>query len=182
MHQVNLQSLIQPTHPPMYSLHRGGTRNKLHSRHSADGLRIVAMPSRQFNQEAKTDEGIAKNVKELGVEYSVLQPGDVNGEKESPLYTWLKENTTSDDVTWNFGTYCESHRAAAFWRLVSCEWPRGPLEPLSRQCTHTMVLLVFRVTSLGRSLRQQGHPSRQCLPDQSRGGHCQAPGRASAVR
>eukprot|EP00037_Helgoeca_nana_P007932 m.71378 g.71378 ORF g.71378 m.71378 type:complete len:115 (+) comp18623_c0_seq1:186-530(+) len=79
--------------------------NKLHSRHSADGLRIVAMPSRQFNQEAKTDEGIAKNVKDLGVEFTVLQPGDVNGEKESPLYTWLKENTTSDDVTWNFGTY-----------------------------------------------------------------------------
>eukprot|EP00035_Acanthoeca_spectabilis_P021408 m.438043 g.438043 ORF g.438043 m.438043 type:complete len:115 (+) comp18185_c0_seq1:269-613(+) len=79
--------------------------NQLHSRHSAGGLRIVAMPSHQFKQEAETNEKIASNVKDLGVEFTLLEPADVNGPKQSPLYTWLKENTSSDDITWNFGTY-----------------------------------------------------------------------------
>eukprot|EP00038_Savillea_parva_P007265 m.168927 g.168927 ORF g.168927 m.168927 type:complete len:112 (+) comp13024_c0_seq1:152-487(+) len=79
--------------------------NKLHSQYSASGLRIVAMPSHQFNQEADTNEKIASNVADLGVEFTVLEPADVNGPKQSPLYAWLKEQTTSDDIKWNFASY-----------------------------------------------------------------------------
>lgn len=73
----------------------------------------MAMPSHQFKQEAETNEKIASNVKDLGVEFTLLEPADVNGPKQSPLYTWLKENTSSDDITWNFGTYCKESLCAA---------------------------------------------------------------------
>lgn len=41
-------------------------------------------------QQADTNEKIAENLKKFGVEFTVLEPGDINGSKTNPLHTWLK--------------------------------------------------------------------------------------------
>eukprot|EP00041_Stephanoeca_diplocostata_P006714 m.91746 g.91746 ORF g.91746 m.91746 type:complete len:110 (+) comp16510_c0_seq2:201-530(+) len=73
--------------------------------YSKQGLNIVAMPSTQFNQEHKTNSGVAEFVTSKGVEFTVLGLGDVNGANEHPLYTALKERSSQKDIRWNFATY-----------------------------------------------------------------------------
>mmetsp|Transcript_4031 Transcript_4031/g.10149 ORF Transcript_4031/g.10149 Transcript_4031/m.10149 type:complete len:115 (+) Transcript_4031:203-547(+) len=85
--------------------------NALHSRYGGSGLRIVGVPTHQFRQEASSNEKIIANLEDFGVEFTVLEPTDVNGPEQSPLYAWLKEMTTPKDIHWNFGTYFLIDRA-----------------------------------------------------------------------
>lgn len=69
------------------------------------GFIIFGFPSNQFNsQESGTPDEISQITKEkYGVEFPLQQKGDVNGENEQPIYTWLKKSLPGD-ITWNFST------------------------------------------------------------------------------
>ena len=48
---------------------------------------------------------MAEFVTGKGVEFTVLELGDVNGANEHPMYTALKELSSKKDIRWNFATY-----------------------------------------------------------------------------
>ena len=72
------------------------------------GLEIVAFPCNQFGrQEPGTDAEIKKFAADKG--FAQGDPGvnmmakvDVNGADASPVWNFLKEQTNSGDVSWNF--------------------------------------------------------------------------------
>jgi len=63
----------------------------LHEKYAAQGFQIFAFPCNQFGgQESGTPEQIAKFVAKRGVKFQMMAKCDVNGEKESDVYTFLK--------------------------------------------------------------------------------------------
>lgn len=105
----------------------------LHEKYAAQGFQIFAFPCNQFGgQESGTPEQIAKFVAKRGVKFQMMAKCDVNGEKESDVYTFLKESLAAGGqqplprvslsltplavvsqgrtggqppITWNFGVY-----------------------------------------------------------------------------
>ena len=67
------------------------------------GLEILGLPSNQFHQELKTD---AETAEYCSVHYGVTFPMtlkiQVNGNNADPLFTYLKEQTHSGRISWNF--------------------------------------------------------------------------------
>ena len=57
----------------------------------AQGLRILAFPCNQFGgQEPGSSEDIKNFVKQYNVTFDMFEKIDVNGSKEHPLFTYLK--------------------------------------------------------------------------------------------
>tara|TARA_B100001175_G_C19502002_1_gene638645 strand:+ start:1881 stop:2183 length:303 start_codon:yes stop_codon:yes gene_type:complete len=69
-------------------------------------LIVLGFPSNQFgNQEPKSNKEIQEFVKNKNVTFPVFAKIDVNGSKEDPLYTYLKNKKRgflSKDITWNY--------------------------------------------------------------------------------
>lgn len=63
------------------------------------------MPTTDFHQEEKTNQGVADFITGKNVKFTVLELGHVNGSNESPLYTELKAATSSGKISWNFSSY-----------------------------------------------------------------------------
>ena len=71
-----------------------------------EDLIVLGFPSNQFgNQEPKSNKEIQEFVKNKNVTFPVFAKIDVNGSKEDPLYTYLKNKKRgflSKDITWNY--------------------------------------------------------------------------------
>lgn len=68
------------------------------------GFYVIAMPCNQFGgQEPGSDAEIAEFCQEnYGVEFPLLAKADVNGDNAHPLFSFLKEQTGGEDISWNF--------------------------------------------------------------------------------
>ncbi|KRM94261.1 glutathione peroxidase [Lentilactobacillus senioris DSM 24302 = JCM 17472] len=67
------------------------------------GLAILGLPSNQFHQELKTDEETAEYCAvHYGVTFPMTRKIRVNGADADPLFTYLKEQTNSGRISWNF--------------------------------------------------------------------------------
>lgn len=77
----------------------------LHEKYSEKGLVVVGVPCNQFGGQ---EPGTEKDIKQFcsskyNVTFPMFSKVDVNGEKEAPLYEFLKSHAESKgDVKWNF--------------------------------------------------------------------------------
>jgi len=79
--------------------------NKLYSKHSTEGLRILGFPSREFAEEEFAEpKDIQEFVASKGVEFDVYGLISVNGHKRHPVYQYLMGVTSKTNVPWNFAT------------------------------------------------------------------------------
>ena len=78
----------------------------LYNKYKTSGLIILGFPSNQFaNQEPKSNQEIQKFIKNKNVTFPVFAKIDVNGNKEDPLYKFLKNKKSSllgKTIKWNF--------------------------------------------------------------------------------
>ena len=80
---------------------------ELNRKYRDKGLVILGFPCNQFaQQDPWSDEEISNFCQvNYGVTFQMMKKIDVNGENESPIYTYLKEKTKNilcDDIKWNF--------------------------------------------------------------------------------
>jgi glutathione peroxidase len=80
----------------------------LHDKYHEQGLVVIGVPCNQFGEQ---EPGSEKEIKKFcsdkyKVTFPMMSKIDVNGEKEDPLYTWLKENSDNKDkIKWNFAKF-----------------------------------------------------------------------------
>ena len=83
----------------------------LQDKYKEKGLVVVGVPCNQFGgQEPGTEKDIQKFCTDkYKVTFPMMSKVDVNGEKEAPLYKFLKAHAESkDDVKWNFEKFIVS--------------------------------------------------------------------------
>merc|ERR1711924_451469 len=107
--------------------------NTLYDKYSGEGLEILAFPCNQFGaQEPGTNAEVLQFAQRKGAKFPVMAKVDVNGAGAHPLFTWLKDNTSTGfpplkDIPWNFGkflidregTVTRPRRARSRWRATS---------------------------------------------------------------
>ncbi|MCB9663925.1 MAG: glutathione peroxidase [Alphaproteobacteria bacterium] len=102
----------------------------LYAAHEAQGLVIVAQPSNQFGaQEPGDAEEIASFCKlNYGVTFPLLEKGDVNGPKRTPLYAWLVDSKVGGhkNIRWNFEKFVVSPAGEVVARFGSATKPDDP--------------------------------------------------------
>ena len=83
----------------------------LQDKYKDKGLVVVGIPCNQFGgQEPGTEKDIQKFCTDkYQVTFPMMSKVDVNGDKEAPLYKFLKAHAESkDDVKWNFEKFIVS--------------------------------------------------------------------------
>lgn len=76
---------------------------ELHEEYGDQGLVIIGIPSNDFNQEAGSEEAIAKFAEEkFMVGFKLMEKVHVKGKKIHPLYDFLKRQPKGGKVSWNF--------------------------------------------------------------------------------
>lgn len=85
------------------------------------GLFVLAQPCNQFGgQEPGSDEEIGQFCQvNFGVQFPLLEKGDVNGEEATPLFKYLKEQTGGEDIAWNFEKFLVSPEGDVVARFPS---------------------------------------------------------------
>ena len=80
---------------------------ELNRKYRDKGLVILGFPCNQFAQQDPWSDEEISNFGQVnyGVTFQMMKKIDVNGENESPIYTYLKEKTKNilgEDIKWNF--------------------------------------------------------------------------------
>ena len=92
----------------------------LYRKYKDQGLEILAFPCNQFGgQEPGTEKDIQKFCTDkYKVTFPMMSKVDVNGEKEAPVYKFLKAHAESkDDVKWNFEKFIVSKEGTVVARF-----------------------------------------------------------------
>ena len=92
----------------------------LQDKYKEKGLVVVGVPCNQFGgQEPGTEKDIQKFCTDkYKVTFPMMSKVDVNGEKEAPLYKFLKAHAESkDDVKWNFEKFVVSKEGTVVSRF-----------------------------------------------------------------
>ena len=98
----------------------------LHDKYKEKGLVVVGVPCNQFGgQEPGTEKDIQKFCTDkYKVTFPMMSKVDVNGEKEDPLYKFLKAHAESkDDVKWNFEKFVVSKEGKVVNRFKTAVEP-----------------------------------------------------------
>jgi len=81
----------------------------------------MGFPCNQFGgQEPGTNAEIKQTVRDMGITFPLFARIDVNGPKESPIYTFLKK-CFPGDITWNFSSKWIINRAGVPVRRFESE-------------------------------------------------------------
>lgn len=76
---------------------------EIYKQYHDQGLEILGLPSNQFHQELKTDEETQEYCSvHYGVTFPMTQKIWVNGKNADPLFEYLKEQTNTGRISWNF--------------------------------------------------------------------------------
>jgi len=88
----------------------------LYRQHS-NNLEIIAFPCNQFgNQEPNTNIKIKEFCKQFDITFTLAAKIDVNGEKEHPIYKYLKEKSGKNkDISWNFEKFLVRKDGTVNW-------------------------------------------------------------------
>ena len=93
----------------------------------ADGLTVLGVPSRDFNQELPTDGQVARFCKlNFGVSFPMLHVSKVTGPKAIPLFRGLAKPTWSHQPDWNFNKYLVDRKGRVAMRFPSSIEPNAP--------------------------------------------------------
>lgn len=101
---------------------------KLHTTYSEKGLVVLGFPCNQFGgQEPLSDkEMVATCKKNHGVTFELTKKIDVNGERQLPLYNFLKSKQKSEnrnDIGWNFEKFLVNRQGEVVKRYSSKTTP-----------------------------------------------------------
>ncbi|XP_054167790.1 phospholipid hydroperoxide glutathione peroxidase-like [Oppia nitens] len=110
--------------------------NELYAKYEAQGLRILAFPSNQFNQEKGCDVDIKEFAKKNDVHYDMMSKVDVNGESAHPVYKWLKNQQggfISDAIKWNYTKFLVDKHGIPIKRYAPTVEPKDIEKDLKAQ-------------------------------------------------
>jgi len=100
---------------------------EMHQKHSeADGLRILAFPCHQFNQEFKEVDKIKEFVAKYDVKFDMFYPIDVNGKDAHPLWVYMKAKQggfMGSFIKWNFAKFVIDKEGKAVARFGTTDDP-----------------------------------------------------------
>jgi len=100
---------------------------EMYKKHSeADGLRILAFPSHQFNQEFKDVDKIKEFVAKYDVQFDMFYPVDVNGKNAHPLWDYMKAKQggfMGSFIKWNFAKFVIDKEGRAVARFGTTDDP-----------------------------------------------------------
>ena len=103
----------------------------LYAKHKDKEFMILGFPSNQFgNQEPGTNKEIAQFCRlTYGVNFDMFSKIDVNGENESPLYTYLKSEQSgmlgTKNIKWNFTKFLVDKEGNVVDRFGSTTNPKS---------------------------------------------------------
>lgn len=103
----------------------------LFEKYKNDDFMVLGFPSNQFaNQEPESDERIKDFCTiNFGVNFDMFAKVDVNGENESPLYTFLKSNQKgilgTENIKWNFTKFLVDKDGTVVDRYGSASSPES---------------------------------------------------------
>jgi len=80
---------------------------------SNEDVVIIGFPCNQFGEQEPGDEAEIKEFcsSKYDVTFLMSSKVDVNGEGEHPLYTWLKEQASVEEIPWNFSKFVVSPKS-----------------------------------------------------------------------
>ena len=102
---------------------------KLYSKHKDDGLVILGFPSNQFREQepASNKEIHFFCTSTYHVDFPMFEKVDVNGDKASPLYKYLKKEQTgflwTESIKWNFTKFLVDKKGQVIKRYGSTTTP-----------------------------------------------------------
>ena len=102
---------------------------KLYETYHDQGFEVLDFPCNQFgNQAPGTNEEIVSFCTgKFGVKFKVFSKIDVNGENESPLYTYLKKESggiLSNKIKWNFTKFLIDRNGKVIKRFAPTVEPK----------------------------------------------------------
>jgi glutathione peroxidase-family protein len=101
---------------------------QLHDQFSAKGLKIIVFPCNQFkSQEPGDDATIRAFVNKYNYQGDLAAKCDVNGDNAHPLWAWMKNQKSQDDIKWNFAKFLLDQEG----NVVKCENSRPPSESIN---------------------------------------------------
>lgn len=75
----------------------------IYQKYHDQGLDVLGLPSNQFRQELASDEETVEYCSvHFGVTFPMTKQIWVNGKEADPLFTYLKEQTNTGRIKWNF--------------------------------------------------------------------------------
>jgi len=75
----------------------------LYQKYKEQGFEVLGLPSNQFRQELDSDDETNEYCKvHYGVTFPMTKRIKVNGDKEDPLFTYLKDAAGHGKIKWNF--------------------------------------------------------------------------------
>ncbi|GKS81086.1 glutathione peroxidase [Ligilactobacillus pabuli] len=75
----------------------------LYQQYHQAGFTVIGLPSNQFNQELDSDQAATEYCQlHFGVTFPMTKRVWVNGEQADPLFTYLKKETTGEEIAWNY--------------------------------------------------------------------------------
>lgn len=75
----------------------------LYQQYHQAGFTVIGLPSNQFNQELDSDQAATEYCQlHFGVTFPMTKRVWVNGEQADPLFTYLKKETTGEEISWNY--------------------------------------------------------------------------------
>lgn len=100
----------------------------LYERYKGKGLEILDFPCNQFGSQAPgTDDEIHSFCTgRFGVTFPQFSKIDVNGDNESPLYSWLKSQKggmLNDKIKWNFTKFLVDRNGTVISRFAPTDTP-----------------------------------------------------------
>ena len=103
---------------------------KLHQTQTANGVTVLGVPSRDFNQELP-DNGTVKTFCEtnFGVDFPLAGIAHVRGAQAAPFYAWVREQT-GWEPSWNFNKVLIGRDGRVAGTFGSGDEPQG--EKLTR--------------------------------------------------
>ncbi len=99
---------------------------KLHHAQAANGLTVIGVPSRDFNQELP-DNATVKGFCETkyGVDFPLAGIAHVRGTEAAPFYAWVREQT-GWEPSWNFNKVLIGRDGRVAGTFGSGDEPQGP--------------------------------------------------------
>ena len=100
---------------------------RLYDLYKEKGLEILDFPSDQFHQAPESDEEIQSFCSlNYGTTFPRFQKVDVNGENESPLFTFLKNEKSGmlgEKIKWNFTKFLVDRNGNVVRRFAPTDTP-----------------------------------------------------------
>jgi glutathione peroxidase len=99
---------------------------KLHAERSADGLTVIGVPSRDFNQESPDDKTVKTFCEtKYGIGFPLSGISQVKGASAAPFYAWVRK-TAGWAPNWNFNKVLIARDGSIAGTFGSGDDPAGP--------------------------------------------------------